>query len=171
MEATKAAVLSLLVDAYQKRDRIGLIVFGKGGAHLALAPTRSVHVAARELADLPVGGGTPLAAGLELAGHVVAAERRRAPGVLPLVVLLTDGRGNLPLSAGGDPVAESVSSAERLESSGVAGLVIDTEAGPVRLGLSRTIAQAWRADYRLLDDLRGERLPEAVRRALFARIA
>jgi magnesium chelatase subunit D len=171
MRQTKAAVLSLLVDAYQKRDRVGLITFGKGGAKLALPPTRSARDAARRLADLPIGGATPLPAGLELALRVVAASRRREPGVVPLVVLLTDGRGNLPLATGGDPEAESLALAGRLAEAGVAGLVIDTEAGPARLGMARSLAAAWGAESKSLDELNGPRLPEAVRSALFARIA
>ena len=168
MAETKGAVLSLLVDAYQKRDRVGLITFGGTSARLALPPTRSVRVAARHLEDLPVGGLTPLAHGLELAGRVVASARRREPGVSPLVVLLTDGRGNVALRAGGDPEADALALAHQLGQSGVNGLVIDTEAGLVRLGLARGLARAWGADWKSLDDLSGRSLPEAVRRALLA---
>jgi magnesium chelatase subunit D len=171
MRQTKAAVLSLLVDAYQKRDRVGLIRFGRGGASLVLPPTRSVQVAARRLADLPVGGATPLAAGLDLAARVILAERRREPGVAPLVVLLTDGRGNLALTPGGRPQAEALALAARLGREGVAGLVIDTECGPVRLGLAAALAEAWGAEVRPLDALQGPRLSQAVRRALFERSA
>ncbi|MBX6311387.1 MAG: magnesium chelatase subunit D family protein [Isosphaeraceae bacterium] len=171
MRQTKAAVLSLLVDAYQKRDRVGLITFGKGGARLVLPPTRSVRVAARQLADLPIGGTTPLAEGLALAGRVVAAMRRREAGITPLVVLLTDGRGNLPMAPGGDPEAEAMAIARQLAHAGITGLVIDTEAGPVRLGMARSLAEVWGADLKTLDEWSGPRLPEAIRRALFARIA
>ena len=171
MAQTKAAVLSLLVDAYQKRDLVGLIAFGGPSARLALAPTRSVQVAARELADLPVGGATPLASALALALRVVERSRRREPGVIPLVVLLTDGRGNVPLSEGGDPIADGLALADRLGSEGVAGLVIDTEAGPVKLGLAARLAQVWGADLKNLDNPGARSLPEAVRRALFRRIA
>ena len=168
MAETKGAVLSLLIDAYQKRDRVGLIAFGGTTARLALAPTRSVRVAARHLAELPVGGLTPLARGLALAGRVVAQARRRDAGVVPLVVLLTDGRGNVALGPGGHPEADALALARQLARDGVRGLVIDTESGPVRLGLARAIAHAWNADLKALDDLGGRRLPEAVRRALLA---
>jgi magnesium chelatase subunit D len=168
MAQTKGAVLSLLVDAYQKRDRVGLIAFGGRTARLALPPTRSVRVAARHLAELPIGGLTPLAQGLEMAGRVVASARRREPGVVPLVVLLTDGRGNLALRPGGHPESDALGLARLLAQAGVAGLVIDTESGPVRLGQARAIANAWGAELRALDELGGHRLPEAVRRALLA---
>lgn len=169
MRQTKSAVLALLVDAYQRRDRVGLIAFGRAGARLALPPTRSVGVAARALAGLPIGGATPLASALELAGRVVDAERRRAPGVAPLVVLLTDGRGNLPINPDADPIDEAIDRARRLAEDGIAGMVIDTENGPVRLGLAQSLAGAWGAEFRELDRLEGPRLPEAVRQALFAR--
>ncbi len=171
MAQTKAAVLSLLVDAYQKRDRVGLIAFGGASARLALAPTRSVQVAARELADLPIGGATPLAHGLALASRVVERSRRREPGVIPLVVLLTDGRGNVPLLDGGQPAADALALADRLGRDGVSGLVVDTEGGPVRLGLAAGLARAWGAECRPLDAPGGRTLPEAVRLALFRRIA
>jgi magnesium chelatase subunit D len=168
MAQTKGAVLSLLVDAYQKRDRVGLITFGGRSAHLALPPTRSIRVAVRHLAELPVGGLTPLAHGLSLAGRVVAIARCREPGVVPLVVLLTDGRGNVALQPGGHPEADALGLARQLARAGVGGLLIDTETGPVRLGLARTIANAWGVELKPLDDLGGRRLPEAVRRALLA---
>jgi magnesium chelatase subunit D len=171
MAQTKAAVLSLLVDAYQKRDRVGLISFGGTSARLALAPTRSVRVAARELDELPIGGATPLTHGLALAFRVVENSRRREPGLVPLLVLLTDGRGNVPIHPAGEPIAEALELADRLGREGVWGLVVDTEGGPVRLGLASGLAQAWGADLKTLDDLGGRALPDAIRHALFHRIA
>jgi magnesium chelatase subunit D len=168
MAETKGAVLSLLIDAYQKRDRVGLITFGGRSAYLVLAPTRSVRVAARHLRDVPVGGLTPLAHGLALATRVIAAARRREPGVTPLVVLLTDGRSNVALDPGGSPEADAVSQARGLAQAGIAGLVIDTETGAVRLGLARRIAQVWDAKLMGLDELKGRSLPQVVRRALIA---
>ncbi len=168
MSQTKGAVLSLLIDAYQKRDRVGLITFGGTTARLALPPTRSVRVAARHLGELPVGGLTPLAHGLEMAARVVASARRREPGVAPLVVLLTDGRGNVALRTGGDPEADACGLARQFARDGVAGLVIDTEAGAVRLGRAGRIAQEWGAELKMLDDLDGRTLPDAVRRTLLA---
>ncbi len=171
MAGTKAAVLSLLVDAYQKRDLVGLIAFGGTTARLALAPTRSVRVAAARLADLGVGGATPLARGLALALEVVERSKRRDPGLVPLVVVLTDGRGNVPLGDGGDPIADALGLAARLGREGMLGLVVDTESGPVRLGLAAKLARAWGADLRGLDEPGGRALPDAIRDALFRRIA
>ncbi len=171
MAQTKGAVLSLLVDAYQKRDVVGLIAFGGTSARLILTPTRSVRVAADRLSGLAVGGATPLAQGLALARQVVDRSRIREAGVAPLVVVLTDGRGNVPLGLGGDPIADALALAEQLGRDGVPGLVFDTESGPVRLGLAAGLARAWGVDLRSLDDPTGRPLPDAIRDALFRRIA
>lgn len=168
MARTKAAVLALLVDAYQKRDRVGLITFGGASARLALAPTRSVRVAARQMAELAVGGTSPLAHGLAMARAVIAASRRRHPGLTPFVVVLTDGRGNVALRPEGDPAADAVALARALARDDVAGMVIDTEDGPVRLGLAARLAEAWEAELQPLDTLASGRLSETVRKALLA---
>ena len=94
MSATKGAILSLLTDAYQRRDRVGLVVFQKDRATLVLPPTNSVQLAQRALADIPVGGKTPLSAGLLLAHEVIKREKLSHPDVMPLIILLTDGASN-----------------------------------------------------------------------------
>ena len=99
MSATKGAILSLLTDAYQRRDRVGLVVFQKNRATLILPPTNSVQLAQRALADIPVGGKTPLSAGLLMAHEIVARERILHPDVNPLIILLTDGAGNVSVSS------------------------------------------------------------------------
>jgi magnesium chelatase subunit D len=95
MSATKGAILSLLTDAYQRRDRVGLIVFQKDRALTVLPPTNSVQLAQKALADIPVGGKTPLSAGLRLAYELFQQERLAHPATLPLLILLTDGAGNV----------------------------------------------------------------------------
>ena len=92
MRAVKGAVLSLLLDAYQRRDKVGLVTFRGAGAELALPPTSSVEAAARRLTSLATGGRTPLAAGLAKAARVLAAERLRDPRRRALLVVVTDGR-------------------------------------------------------------------------------
>jgi len=89
MSATKGAILSLLTDAYQRRDRVGLIVFQKNKATLILPPTNSIQLAQQALADIPVGGKTPLSAGLYMAYEVISRERILHPDVNPLMILLT----------------------------------------------------------------------------------
>jgi Mg-chelatase subunit ChlD len=95
MAATKGAILSLLTDAYQRRDRVGLIVFQKDRATLILQPTNSIILAQRALSDIPVGGKTPLSAGLLMAYEVLTQEQIIHPDVEPLLILLTDGAGNV----------------------------------------------------------------------------
>ncbi len=126
MEAVKGAVLSLLLDAYQRRDKVGLVCFRGAGAELLLPPTSSVDAAARRLAALPSGGRTPLAAGLAEAHATLRRERLRDPRRRPLLVVVTDGRH----TAGPAPAA----AAAVLRADGIASVVIDCESGPVRLG-------------------------------------
>lgn len=132
MGAVKAAVLSLLLDAYQRRDKIGMVTFRGEAAELTLPPTSSVEVAAARLADLPTGGRTPLADGLLLAHRTLARERLRDPSRRALLVVLTDGRH----TAGPRPGA----AAALLARARVAAVVVDCETGRVRLGLAGALA-------------------------------
>ena len=125
MEAVKTAALSLLLDAYQRRDKVGLITFRGAEATLALPPTSSVEVAARRLRDLPSGGRTPLAEGLLCAAETLRVERIRDPRRRPLLVVVTDGRA----TSGPDAVARSRQAADQLRRTGVASVVIDCETG------------------------------------------
>jgi magnesium chelatase subunit D len=145
MEAVKGAVLSLLLDAYQRRDKVGLICFRGAGAQLLLPPTSSVDAAARRLDKMPTGGQTPLAAGLTEAHATLRRERLRDPQRRPLLVVVTDGRH----TTGSEPTAAAL----RLRHDGVACVVIDCESGPVRLRLAGALAQALGAEYLSLDDL------------------
>ncbi len=134
MGAVKGAVLSLLVDAYQRRDKVGLVTFRGAGAELALPPTWSVEAAVARLAELPTGGRTPLAAGLLRAAEVLRVERIRDPQRRPLLVVVTDGRATG--ARGGAALAEAHAAARVLGAAGVAAVVVDCESGPVRLGLA-----------------------------------
>ncbi|WP_084258442.1 putative cobaltochelatase [Microtetraspora malaysiensis] len=131
MKEVKAAVLSLLLDAYQRRDKVGLITFRGADAELALPPTSSVEAGAARLRELPTGGRTPLAAGLRRAAEVLRVERMRDPSRRPLLVVVTDGRA----TAGSDVAGP----AARL--AGTPGVVVDCESGPVRLGLALDLAE------------------------------
>jgi magnesium chelatase subunit D len=143
MTVVKTAVLSLLRDAYQRRDRVGMITFRGRDAEQVLPPTSSHEVGVLRLATLKTGGRTPLAAGLRTAAATIATERRRDPRRRPLLVVVTDGRA----TSGPDPA----SLAPLL--SGVATVVVDCESGPVRLGLARRLATALGADHVPLDAL------------------
>lgn len=170
MSETKAAVLSLLLDAYQKRDRVGLVVFRGLGAETALPPTSSVERAARLLEALPVGGRTPLGSGLVETGKVLAAARRRDPERRPLVVVLTDGRANglFDPEAGISPAAESRVLARGLSERNLQArfVVVDTEApGRIRLGLAGTLARELGAPCLSCEELRAEDLVHWTRSA------
>ena len=134
MGAVKGAVLSLLLDAYQRRDKVGLVTFRGATAELALPPTWSVEAAAARLTDLPTGGRTPLAAGLLEAHAVLRVERIRDPQRRPLLVVVTDGRATG--ARGGSSLAEAQAAAGLLAATGTAAVVVDCESGPVRLGLA-----------------------------------
>ncbi len=154
MEAVKGATLSLLLDAYRQRDRVGIIAFRGPRAHLLLPPTNSVDVAERHLRTLPTGGRTPLAHALVLARETLARARRSDPDLLALVVLLTDGKANVPLpDTSGDPWEQTLEAARALASEGIPALVLDTESGYVRVGRAQALAQALRAEHLPLEDL------------------
>jgi magnesium chelatase subunit D len=155
MEAVKGAVLSLLLDAYQRRDKVGLICFRGAGAQLLLPPTSSVDAAASRLETMPTGGQTPLAAGLTEAHATLLRERLRDPQRRPLLVVVTDGRH----TTGGEPEAAAL----RLRRDGIAAVVVDCEAGPVRLGLAGVLARNLGAFHLGLEDLSVTALAGSVR--------
>ncbi|MFE2027949.1 putative cobaltochelatase [Streptomyces hygroscopicus] len=164
MSAIKGAVLSLLLDAYQRRDKVGLITFRGADAELALPPTSSVDAAAVRLERLPTGGRTPLAAGLLKAREVLRVERLRDPSRRPLLVVVTDGRATEARRSGGaTPVERAGRAARMLAGDGVASVVVDCESGPVRLGLAGALARELRGTPVTLDELRADSVTALVR--------
>ncbi|GAA2015716.1 VWA domain-containing protein [Nocardioides kribbensis] len=159
MEQVKAAILSLLLDAYRRRDKVGLVTFRGAGAELTLPPTRSVDVAAARLEVLPGGGRTPLAEGLEEAARTLATERLRDPRRRSLLVVVTDGRA----TAGTDAVARSRRAAAALAAAGQAALVVDCESGPMRLGLGGVLAAHLGAEHVPLAEVSAGALTATVR--------
>lgn len=158
MEQVKTAILSLLLDAYRRRDKVGLVTFRGAGAELALLPTRSVDIAATRLQDLPAGGRTPLAEGLLEAARVLRRERVRDPRRRPLLVVVTDGRA----TAGPDAVARSRQVAAHLAEEGIASVVVDCESGALRLGLAHALAETMRAEHVPLAEVTADRLTALV---------
>jgi magnesium chelatase subunit D len=148
MAAAKGAVLSLLLEAYQRRDEVGLIAFRQSSASLILAPTSSAEQAYARLRDLPTGGRTPLASALQLA----LATFTRRPTATPFLVLISDGRANVSVH-GADPFAEAIEAARGLRAASVPSLVVDTEQGQVCLGLARRLADELGARYVRLPEL------------------
>ncbi|AXE25858.1 putative cobaltochelatase [Streptomyces globosus] len=163
MGAVKGAVLSLLLDAYQRRDKVGLVTFRGAAAELALPPTSSVDAAAVRLEQLPTGGRTPLAAGLLKAREVLRVERLRDPSRRPLLVVVTDGRATSAGALGGDAREVAARSARLLAADGVASVVVDCESGPVRLGLAGVLAADLGGPAVTLDGLRADALAGLVK--------
>lgn len=159
MTAVKGAVLSLLMDAYQRRDKVGLITFRGKDAEVVLPPTSSVDAAAARLEMLPTGGRTPVAAGLLKAHDVLRVERLRDPSRRPLLVVVTDGRA----TGGPEPVALASRAARLHEAEGIASVVVDCESGPVRLGLAASLAGELGGTAVTLDELRADSIAGLVK--------
>lgn len=165
MQATKGAILSLLTDAYQRRDRVSLIVFQKDRATLILPPTNSVQLAQRMLADIPVGGKTPLSAGLEMAYEVLHREKILHPDVMPLLIILTDGAGNVSLGHL-PPQEEANRYAELIADEGVHSVVINMEHVAFDQGLAQALADHLDCPCYTITDLKAESLYLTVRQEM-----
>lgn len=167
MNATKGAILSLLMDAYQRRDRVGLIVFQKDRATLVLPPTNSIMLAQRALRDIPVGGKTPLSAGLLMAADILRQEQITHPDVEPLLIVLTDGAGNVSLGPL-PPQDESYHFAELISLENVRSIVINMEHASFDQGLAQSLADHLKAPCYTLGELKAENLYHAVRQQMRA---
>jgi magnesium chelatase subunit D len=165
MAATKGAIMSLLTDAYQRRDRVGLVVFQKSMATLILPPTSSVELAQKALQDIPVGGKTPLSAGLTLSLHVTMREKRLHPEVMPLLIVLTDGAGNVSMS-NLPPQVEAHRIANQIRDEHIRSVVINMEHVAFDQGLARKLAENLEARCLSLRELHAEALYEAVKKEL-----
>jgi Mg-chelatase subunit ChlD len=162
MTATKGAILSLLTDAYQRRDRVGLVVFQKDRALLVLPPTHSTSLARRALADIPVGGKTPLSAGLALAVKTLRTEKITHPEILPLMILLTDGAGNVAIGTQ-PPLQEAYRIADEINTQKIRSVVVNMEHAAFDQGLAAELAVHLGARCYTLHELRAESLYQTVR--------
>jgi magnesium chelatase subunit D len=162
MSATKGAILSLLTDAYQRRDRVGLVVFQKDRASLVLPPTNSTQLARKALADIPVGGKTPLSAGLAMAHDVINKDRITHPESMPLMILLTDGVGNVSMSEA-SPQEEASLMAHKIAEEKIPAVIINMEAAEFDQGLAKKLAEDLRAKYFSLAELEADRLYHTVK--------
>ena len=161
----KGAVELLLADCYVRRDQVALLAFRGQGADLLLPPTRSLTRAKRSLAELPAGGATPLATGLDQACLTGQLAMRR--GQTPLLVILTDGRGNIARDGGAGrerAEADALAAARNLRSTGISALLIDTSQQPHPA--SRRLAEEMHARYLPLPRADAATLSHAVRSAL-----
>ncbi len=166
MTATKGAILSLLTDAYQRRDRVGLVVFQKDRATLVLPPTNSIQLAQRALIDIPVGGKTPLSAGLLMAYQVIQRELRVHPDVTPLLMLLTDGAGNVAISNELSPQEEAHQLADQISAEGIRCVVVNMEHAAFDQGLAQSLADHLKSPCFTLGELKAENLYRAVKQEM-----
>ncbi|WP_280447567.1 VWA domain-containing protein [Nocardia cyriacigeorgica] len=159
LSAVTGAVVALLRDAYQRRDKVAVITVRGAEAELVLPPTSSVDIAVRRLAGMRTGGKTPLATGLLKAREVVLRERVRDPRRRPMLVLLTDGRA----TGGTDPVIRARAAARLLAAEAVTSMVVDCERGMIRLGLAAELARELRGECVRLGELTGDAVAGVVR--------
>jgi Mg-chelatase subunit ChlD len=166
MQATKGAIMSLLTDAYQRRDRVGLVVFQKDRASMVLAPTNSVVLAKHALADIPVGGKTPLSAGLMLAYDTIKRETTLHPDIMPMMILLTDGAGNVSMSAQLTPQEEAGRICDLIKDEGIKTVTINMEHAAFDQGLASRLAKRLDGPCYTLNQLRADTLLETVRQEM-----
>ena len=164
MESTKGAVASLLLDAYQRRDQVALIAFRGARSEVVLPPTGSAQQARRSLEEIPTGGRTPLAHALLEARKLIVQQRQRDPNMVPLMVLLSDGRANVGVS-GGDPFEEAMRIAAWFRAERVETIALDPAPRANRFGLMPKVASALGGRYMPVDDLRADVIQKAVRSA------
>lgn len=162
MQATKGAIMSLLTDAYQRRDRVGLVVFQKDRASLVLPPTNSVTLAKEALADIPVGGKTPLSAGLLLSYETIRREQLQNPDIMPIMILLTDGAGNVSLSTA-SPQDEAHQVAHLIKEADIRTVTINMEHIAFDQGLAQRLADKLGGPCYTLAQIRADNLLETVR--------
>ncbi len=162
MEAVKGAVLSLLMDAYQRRDRVAVVTFGGEDADVVLRPTGSMEIARARLAELATGGRTPLAAGLQSALDLAKNAPVSHP---PFLILISDGRATWAPD-GRDPFETALRAAASVRHRALPALVLDVEDGHTRLGLAAQLAEAMGARYLPLTELSAGAMTSAIREGL-----
>ena len=153
MKAVKGAIFAMLQEAYQKRDKVGMIAFRRKVAEELLPVTRSVDLAQKRLAELPTGGKTPLAEGLAQAFITLDMQKRKEQDTEPVLVLVTDGRANSVVQEGEDPVESAMKLARQIHKAKITSVVIDTETDFVKLGVARQVAAEMGANYYKLKQL------------------
>lgn len=169
MVAAKGAVISLLMDAYQRRDRVAMIAFRGTQSEIVLPPTGSAKLAQQRLDNLPTGGRTPMARALADAQRLIRQQRERSPDMPPLLALVSDCRANVGMgngmSSGGDPFEDALRMCEELRQDGVQAIVLDPAPRSNRFGLVERVADALDGEYIPLSELRADAIRAAVRRA------
>lgn len=162
MTAVKGAIMSLLTDAYEKRDKVGMIAFRKDKAEVLLNVTRSVELAQKQLKSMTTGGKTPLGYGIQKAYEVFKACEKKDKDIVPVMVLVSDGRVNYHGNSK-EPLDETLKIAKEIGEKNIQSIVIDCEQSFVKLELAKEISEALKGDYYKIDDLKADEIASAVR--------
>lgn len=152
MSVTKGIIEALFNDLYLRRDKLGVITFRHTGAEPILPLTHNIRDAMDSIERLPVGGRTPLAAGLEMGTRLLVQEKRKNPETIPVMLIFSDGRPNVS-SFGGDPLDEALFYAREVKRQGIQSILVDTEFNPMSIGYGFEIAQRMAATYLTMDRL------------------
>ncbi|HEX30215.1 TPA: VWA domain-containing protein, partial [Candidatus Poribacteria bacterium] len=154
MEVAKGVVMELLRESYQKRDKVAFVTFRGEGAQLVMPFTSSLTLAAKKLMEVPTGGKTPLAAGIKRGLEVLRSEINRNPHEYPIMMLVSDGRANVPIK--GKIGAEIRRLAERVRKEGIHLVIIDGEDGFLKVGYNDLIEEIAGGERYKLDELRSK---------------
>jgi magnesium chelatase subunit D len=154
ISAALGASIALAANSYLNRDQVCLVTFRDREAQIVVPPTNSVTKLRQQLQSLPIGGATPLAAGLKKARQLILQARIKSPAVEPLMVLLSDGEATVALENGGDPTEEVLSIARQMHQEKIRALIIDTNASYNHLSLMPRLAQALGSVYQQIHELR-----------------
>lgn len=163
MRAVKGAIFYMLQEAYQKRDRVGMVAFRRQKAEVLLPVTRSVDLAQKCLAEMPTGGKTPLADGLAISLLTLGRFNKKDGELEPVLIVVTDGRANAIEENGSDPVESALKIAEKIRKAKITSVVIDTETDFIKLGVAKAVAKAMGATYYSLRSLSQEQILRIVR--------
>ena len=162
MSAALGAIAALAARAYLNREQVCLITFRDRHAQLVVPPTDSVMRIRQQLDRLPVGGATPLAAGLRKVGQVIAQAKRKDPAMEPLLVLISDGEATVPLHPGADPAQEALDFARQLGREKVPALVIDTMPGHLQRNFMPQLAKALGTDCQHVANLQARQILQLI---------
>ncbi|MBW1917371.1 MAG: VWA domain-containing protein [Deltaproteobacteria bacterium] len=152
MAAAKQAALSFLIQAYQRRDRVGMITFNGVRARVLLPPTNSITLAQKRLRALPTGGKTPLAHALQLALRLARMELQRQKSLIPIIVVISDGNPNVPLFSS-DARSDALKVATAIGRNGLPALFVDTDRNFMEPGLGLALSRAMRGRYERFENL------------------
>jgi len=162
MSTAKGAIFSLLENAYQKRDTVGMMSFRNNDVDLILNPTRSIDLAFKKLQDIKIGGKTPLALGIRKSVDYVKSLKVKDKEMSPIIVIVSDGRGNVSFK-NKNIMLELEDIATEVSKENIQFIVVDTETGFLKLELAKKISDKLDAMYFKLDELRDEELVEAIK--------